>query len=72
MREHNIGSSVHFIPLHLHPFYRDTYRYRLENFPNASNAYERLVSLPIYPAMTDSDVADVVTVVRDIIRRNRR
>jgi dTDP-4-amino-4,6-dideoxygalactose transaminase len=72
MREHNIGSSVHFIPLHLHPFYRDTYRYRRENFPNASNAYERLVSLPIYPAMTDSDVADVVTVVRDIIRRNRR
>jgi dTDP-4-amino-4,6-dideoxygalactose transaminase len=72
MREQNIGSSVHFIPLHLHPFYRDTYRYRRENFPNASNAYERLVSLPIYPAMTDSDVADVVTVVRDIIRRNRR
>jgi len=72
MREQNIGTSVHFIPLHLHPFYRDTYRYRREDFPNASNAYERLVSLPIYPAMTESDAVDVVTVVRDIIRRNCR
>ena len=72
MREQNIGTSVHFIPLHEHPFYRDTYGYRREHFPNASDAYERLVSLPIYPAMTDRDVADVVTVVRDIIRRNRR
>jgi dTDP-4-amino-4,6-dideoxygalactose transaminase len=72
MREHNIGTSVHFIPLHLHPFYRDTYRYQMEDFPNASNAYERLVSLPIYPTMTENDAADVITVVRDVISRNRR
>jgi perosamine synthetase len=72
MREQNIGTAVHFIPLHEHPFYRNRYGYRREDFPNASNAYERLVSLPIYPAMTDSDVTDVVTVVRDVIRRNRR
>ena len=72
MREQNIGTSVHFIPLHLHPFYRDAYRYRRQDFPNASNAYERLVSLPIYPAMIESDAVDVVTVVQDIIMRNRR
>src|SRR5208282_3956408 len=47
MREQNIGTSVHFIPLHLHPFYRDRYQYRQQDFPNALDAYERLVSLPI-------------------------
>jgi dTDP-4-amino-4,6-dideoxygalactose transaminase len=72
MREQNIGVSVHFIPLHQHPFYRNTYGYQQQDFPNASSAYERLVSLPIYPSMTENDAADVVTVAREIIRRNRR
>jgi dTDP-4-amino-4,6-dideoxygalactose transaminase len=72
MGEQNIGTSVHFIPLHQHPFYRDTYRYRREDFPNASDASERLVSLPIYPAMAASDATDVVTAAREIISRNRR
>jgi len=72
MREQNIGVSVHFIPLHRHPFYRNTYGYKQQDFPNASSAYERLVSLPIYPSMTENDAADVVTVVREIIKRNRR
>lgn len=71
MRERNIGVSVHFIPLHLHPYYRSTYHYRAEDFPNASAAYERLVSLPIYPAMTDEDAYDVVSAVNDIISGNR-
>jgi dTDP-4-amino-4,6-dideoxygalactose transaminase len=72
MYELNIGTSVHFIPLHQHPFYREKYQYRPEQFPNASDAYERLVSLPIYPGMSDGDAADVITAVRDIVRRNRR
>jgi dTDP-4-amino-4,6-dideoxygalactose transaminase len=67
MRERNIGTGVHFIPLHLHPYYRDTYHYRPQDFPNASDAYERLVSLPIYPAMTNRDAYDVVEAVRDIL-----
>ena len=71
MRERNIGTSVHFIPLHLHPYYRSTYQYRAEDFPNASAAYERLVSLPIYPAMTVEDAYDVVSAVNDIISGNR-
>ncbi len=70
MRERNIGTSVHFIPLHLHPYYRSTYHYRAEDFPNASAAYERLVSLPIYPAMTAEDAHDVISAVRDIISSN--
>jgi dTDP-4-amino-4,6-dideoxygalactose transaminase len=72
MREQNIGTSVHFIPLHLHPFYRDKYQYRPQDFPNALFAYERLVSLPIYPAMTEHDALDVVAVVHNIIRGNFR
>ncbi len=72
MRERKIGTSVHFIPLHLHPFYRDQYRYRQQDFPNALNAYERLVSLPIYPAMTEQDATDVASTVVDIIRSNLR
>ena len=67
MRERNIGTSVHFIPLHLHPYYRNTYQYRPQDFPNASYAYERLVSLPIYPAMTSRDAYDVIEAVSDII-----
>jgi dTDP-4-amino-4,6-dideoxygalactose transaminase len=72
MRERNIGTSVHFIPLHLHPYYRANYHYRPEDLPNASNAYERLVSLPIYPSMTDNDAAEVVAAVTDIVTSNRR
>ena len=70
MRERIIGTSVHFMPLHLHPYYRNTYKYRREDFPNASDSYERLVSLPIYPAMTDRDVGEVVSAVSDITKHN--
>ena len=59
----NIGSSVHFIPLHLHPFYQRTYGYRPGDFPHAEWVYQRCISLPIYPGMTDQDVADVVEAV---------
>ena len=72
MRERKIGTSVHFIPLHLHPYYRATSQYRPEDFPNAAHSYERLVSLPIYPSMTDHDAYDVVSAVEDIIRQNLR
>jgi dTDP-4-amino-4,6-dideoxygalactose transaminase len=67
-----IGSSVHFIPLHLHPYYRERWGYERESLPRASAAFERIISLPIYPDMTDADVDDVVRAVRRICRRNRR
>lgn len=62
----NIGASVHFIPIHLHPYYRDTYGYLPEDFPVASAAFPRLVSLPLHPGLQDADVADVIDAVRDI------
>ncbi len=67
LRARNIGTSVHFIPLHLHPYYRDTYDLRPDDFPVANREYQREVSLPIYSAMTDSDVADVIEAVTDVV-----
>jgi len=67
----NIGSSVHFIPVHRHPFYRDTYGYRPGEFPMADALYDRIVSLPLYPKMTDADAGDVVAAVAAILDRNR-
>jgi dTDP-4-amino-4,6-dideoxygalactose transaminase len=68
----NIGVSVHFIPLHKHPFYRDTYGLRAEDFPVATDAYEREISLPIYPGMSDRDVDDVIQAVLAIVEASRR
>jgi perosamine synthetase len=72
LRDRNIGASVHFIPLHLHPYYRDRLGYAPAALPVATRAAERIVSLPIYPGMTDDDVADVVSAVREIVEENRR
>jgi dTDP-4-amino-4,6-dideoxygalactose transaminase len=72
LKQQHIGTSVHFIPLHLHPYYRDNFRYRPEDLPNASAAFDRIVSLPIYPKMTEADVRDVIETVRTIIRQYRR
>jgi dTDP-4-amino-4,6-dideoxygalactose transaminase len=68
----NIGTSVHFIPIHLHPYYRDKYRFRPEDFPVAYDSFQRMISLPLNPRLSDQDVADVVDAVRDIVRTYRR
>jgi len=60
----NIGTSVHFIPIHLHPYYRDRYGFRERDFPVAFDAFERMLSLPLNPRMSDRDVDDVITAVR--------
>lgn len=68
LTERNIGSSVHFIPIHLHPYYRDRYGYRPDSLPVAYDSYLRLVSLPLSAGLTDADVADVIDAVLDIAR----
>jgi len=68
----NIGVSVHFIPLHIHPYYRGRYGFQPTDYPHAFAAYERILSLPIYAKMTDDDVRHVVDAVRDIAREARR
>jgi dTDP-4-amino-4,6-dideoxygalactose transaminase len=63
LKARNIGASVHFIPLHLHPYYRETYGYAPEDFPVACREYRRALSLPIYSRMSDRDVEDVIQAV---------
>jgi len=72
LKQHHISTSVHFIPLHLHPYYRDNFGYRPQDFPNASTVFDRIVSLPIYPKMTEADVQGVIETVRTIVRQHRR
>jgi len=72
LRQRQIGASVHFIPLHLHPYYRRTFGYQPEDFANATAVYPRIVSLPIYPNMSDDDIDDVITAVRNIVSIHRR
>ena len=72
LRRLNIGTSVHFIPLHLHPYYRKTYGYEPEDLPVAYREYQREISLPVYSKMTDDDVQDVIDAVTDVVARNRR
>jgi dTDP-4-amino-4,6-dideoxygalactose transaminase len=67
-----IGTSVHFIPIHLHPYYRDRYGYAPDTFPVANSNYRRMLSLPLHPGLTEGDVADVVEAVTDIARQFRR
>ena len=66
MVEQNIGTSVHFIPLHLHPYWRDKYNYKAEDFPISLDVFNRAVSLPIYPKMTDEDVENVINAVKTV------
>jgi dTDP-4-amino-4,6-dideoxygalactose transaminase len=69
LKNRGIGASVHFIPLHLHPYYREKYGYQAEDFPVAFAEYQREVSLPIYSKMTDADVRRVVDAVIDILAK---
>jgi len=72
LKQRNIGTSVHFIPIHLHPYYRDKYGYRPESFPVALTNYRRMLSLPLSARVSDADAADVISAVLDIVRRYRR
>ena len=72
LKEKGIGTSVHFIPLHIHPYYRKTYGFKPDDFPVAYDVYKRIVSLPIYPGMRDGDVSRVIDAVRDVINKNRK
>src|SRR5215472_16209799 len=60
LRKRGIGTSVHFIPLHLHPYYQNTFGYRRGDFPVAEKEYERCISLPIYPGMTQKEIQRVI------------
>jgi dTDP-4-amino-4,6-dideoxygalactose transaminase len=71
LRAENIGVNVHYIPVPWHPYYQRL-GYVRGHWPMAENAYERIISLPIFPAMTDSDVCDVITAVSKVISHFRK
>lgn len=72
LRAENIGVNVHYIPVHLHPFYRNQFGYRGGEYPVAENAYVRLISLPMFHGMSDGDVEDVVNAVRKVVKHFQR
>ena len=67
LRAENIGVNVHYIPVHRHPYYRDRFGYQGGEYPIAEDAYERLISLPMFHAMSDSDVEDVIQAVCKVV-----
>jgi perosamine synthetase len=71
LAERGIGASVHFIPLHLHPYYQRL-GWRAEQFPIASREFQRVISLPLWPGMRRDDVERVVTALGDVLRTARR
>jgi dTDP-4-amino-4,6-dideoxygalactose transaminase len=72
LKQRNIGTSVHFIPLHIHPYYRDLYGLQPNDLPNAYAQYSRAISLPIYSKMSDIDVEDVIEAVLDTIQASQK
>jgi dTDP-4-amino-4,6-dideoxygalactose transaminase len=69
LKSRNIGASVHFIPIHLHSYYRQKYRYLADEFPVAWSEFQRIVSLPLSPRMTWEDTNDVIAAVTDIVQQ---
>ncbi len=67
LRGENIGVSVHYILVHRHPYYRDRFGYRGGEYPIAEDAYERLISLPMFHGMSDQDVEDVIAATRKVV-----
>lgn len=72
LNEAGVGTSVHYLPLHMHPYYRDEHGYRPEDLPVAQRAFQRMISLPIYPKLTDDDLQHVAETVRSIVAEKRK
>jgi dTDP-4-amino-4,6-dideoxygalactose transaminase len=68
MTAKGVGCSVHYIPLHLHPYWRETYQLKPEDFPTALKVYQRIVSLPIYTKMTEADQEKVINTVKEVLK----
>jgi len=71
LRQRGISASVHWMPLHLHPYYRQTYAYRPQDLPTANSLYPEMVTLPLYPDLEGAGIRHVCDAVKDILRRNR-
>ncbi len=68
MKERNIGTGLHYRAVHLYPFYRDQYGFKRGDFPQAETISDRIVSLPLFPSMTDADQDRVIAAMKDIFK----
>jgi len=68
MHEENVGVQVHYVPLHYHPLFRDKYGYERGDFPETEQVYKGLVSMPLFPGMSEGDVNDVIAAVKRLHR----
>jgi dTDP-4-amino-4,6-dideoxygalactose transaminase len=71
LKQANIGTSVHWMPLHMHPYYRDKFGYAPFDCPCAASIYPELISLPLYPSLTPEDVEYVCATLKELIARQR-
>lgn len=71
LKSRGVGCSVHWRPLHLHPYYEETFGWKPEELPTATRVWPTLVSLPIFPGMRESEIAHVVATVQDLCRTHR-
>jgi dTDP-4-amino-4,6-dideoxygalactose transaminase len=71
MKERNIGTGLHYRAVHLYPYYRDQFGFKRGDFPNAETISDRIVSLPLFPVMTDADQDRVIAVMADLFKRNQ-
>ena len=66
LNEHGVSTAVHWRPLHLHPYYQETFGWKPEDFPVASREWLRLITLPLFPGMTEQEQEHVVGCVRGL------
>ena len=71
LKQHGIGTAVHFLPVHLHPYYRERFGFQRGDYPVAEDAFERLISLPLFPLMTETDIDRVCTALEAIVAQNQ-
>ncbi len=72
LRAENIGVNVHYVPVHLHPYYQQEFGYKRGDYPRAERYYEQAITLPIFPRMSDEDIASVIKAVQKVIRHYLR
>jgi dTDP-4-amino-4,6-dideoxygalactose transaminase len=70
LKRNGITTSVHWMPLHMHPYYREKYGYRREDYPVAAKVYQEIITLPLYPDMTEAEVRYVCDTLRNCVAAN--
>jgi perosamine synthetase len=72
LQQRGVSTSVHWMPLHMHPYYRDTFGFAPQDLPIAASLYPEIITLPLYPDMSQDNVRQVCDAIKDTVRLNRR